>query len=493
MSGPPDNIAAWLLAVGARDAIAVELGAERITYAALRERVREVAGFVHARHAPSPARPIVPILGETSIELVVAYLGVLYAGGVPAPLASPSAEVLRGVIEETGARMTLVAGPPPRGIVLDDTIVACARARGAPLPAVAVAPDELAALMYTSGSTGRPRGVMVSTRNLWSNARAILEAVPLTTDDRVLVTLPLYYCYGASVIHTHLRAGATVVLTAATYPAELLAALADTAATGLPAVPSMIQMLLARGALASTALPSLRYVMVSGGRLAETTVRELRAALPAARVYIRYGVTELTAAASFLPPDRLDDKLGAIGSGVPGTPLHVEREDGSEVVPGSGQVGEIVGRGDHVTLGYFADPDETARVFRDGAFHTGDVATVDTEGFITIVGREKEFVKTGGHRVAPQEVEEILMQHAGVHSAAVCGVVHPMRGEALVAAVIPRDGVTLTEAELRKHCVAFLPAHKVPAQLRIVASLPKTPNGKLDRRALAAAMSDHAP
>jgi len=492
VSGPPDNIAAWLLAEGAPDAIALELGTERVTYAALRDRVRAVAGFVHTRHATATQRPIVPILGETSIELVVAYLGVLHAGAVPAPIASPSAEVLRGILEETGARLTLVAGPPPRGIELGDAIVACHHAAGAPLPPVGVPPDELASLMYTSGSTGRPRGVMVSTRNLWSNTRAILEAVPLTTADRVLVTLPLYYCYGASVIHTHLRAGATVVLTTATFPAELLAALSDTAATGLPAVPSIIQMLLARGALAGTVLPSLRYVMVSGGKLAGTTVRELRAALPAAHVYIRYGVTELTAAASFLPPARLDDKLGSIGRGVPGTPLRVERTDGTEVVPGSGQVGEILGRGDHVTLGYFADPDETARVFRGGAFHTGDVATVDAEGYITIVGREKEFVKTGGHRVAPQEVEEVLMQLAGVHAAAVCGVSHPMRGEALVAAIVPRDGAALTEAELRRHCAALLPAHKVPAQFRIVAALPKRPNGKLDRRALATAMSDRA-
>jgi acyl-CoA synthetase (AMP-forming)/AMP-acid ligase II len=484
VSAPPRNFAAWLLEAGDADQPALIHGSNIVTYAALRERVRSIAGFVQAQHG-GPERAIVPLVGETSIDLVSAYLGVLYAGAIPAPLGPVSEDVLRSVVVETKARMTLVAGEQPARSA-SDGVIACADAVGAPAQAVPVGPDDVAALMYTSGSTGRSRGVIVSSRNLWSNTRAIMEAVPLTARDRALVTLPLYYCYGASVVHTHLRAGATVVIATDTYAVELIAALSDTRASALPAVPSLIQMLVARGALANASLPDLRWIMVSGGRLAERTVRELRAALPGVRIYIRYGVTELTAAASILSHDRLHDKLGSIGSGIPGTPLRVERPDGSEVAPGSGEVGEIVGRGDHVTLGYFDDAEETARAFRAGAFHTGDLATVDADGFVTVVGREKEFIKTGGHRVAPQEIDGVLMRHPAVQSAAACGISHPLRGEALVAAVVVRDGATVTPAQLRRHCAEHLPPYKVPTRFHVLAELPRTRNGKHDRRALAA-------
>jgi long-chain acyl-CoA synthetase len=469
---PPTNFTAWLLEERAPERVALREGDRALTYAELEARVRHVAGYV-ASHAA--ARSIVPVVGESSIDQVVAYLGVIYAGAVPAPIADSDA--VRGIVAETRAQLVLKARREPGDLAC---VVEFETAAGASIDAVAVPADELCTLMYTSGSTGRPRGVMVSTRNLWANARAILEVTQLRADDHALLCMPLYYCYGASVLHTHLRAGATISLTAGALPEELLAQLVASGATGLPAVPSMIEMLLSRSSIASTPLPHLRYVMTSGGRIPERTVHKLRTLLPAIRVYLRYGITEVTAAASFLPLEHVDERPGSIGRGLPGIPLCVED-------------GEIVVRGDSVTLGYFGAPEETASAFRDGAFHTGDLATVDADGLVSIVGRTKEFVKTGGHRVAPQEIEAVLLQLTGIESVAVCGVAHPMRGEALVAAVVLAAGVATDEGVLRRHCAAHLPPYKVPARFRIVAALPRTANGKIDRRALAAELTATLP
>jgi acyl-CoA synthetase (AMP-forming)/AMP-acid ligase II len=341
-------------------------------------------------------------------------------------------------------------------------------------------------LLYTSGSTGAARGVMLSARNLRANAGAILGFLPLTPGDRALVTLPLYYCYGASVIHTHLRAGASVALSRAAFPEELCDELERSGATGLPAVPSLIKLLVDRSSIATRALPRLRYAMVSGGHLLDADVRKLRAALPDLALYIRYGVTELTAAASYLPPERLGDRLGSIGRGLPGAPLRVERDDGREVTPGADEVGEIVGAGPHVALGYYRTTDAA---FHDGKFYTGDLARIDADGFIVVVGRAKEFVKTGGHRVSPVEVEGVLAELPGVLEVAVCGVPHPVRGEALVAGVVARPGHAPSAAELRAHCAARLPTFKVPVAFVLLPELPKTANGKISRRQLADALA----
>ena len=154
------------------------------------------------------------------------------------------------------------------------------------------------------------------------------------------------------------------------------------------------------------------------------------------------------------------------------------------MTPGSGQVGEIVGRGPHVTLGYHGATATTQQAFRDGGYRTGDLATVDADGFVTIVGRANEMIKTGGHRAAPAEIEHVLAQAAGVAEAAVCGIPHDVRGEAVIGVVIASTGATLTEPALRAHCAARLPPHLVPVRFRIVAELPRTANGKLDRAAL---------
>jgi acyl-CoA synthetase (AMP-forming)/AMP-acid ligase II len=488
------NLAAWLLECGRADDVCLIEPSRRIRYGELAARVGRIAASVRRDTADREA-PIVPLLGEPSIDWVSAYLGILYAGAVPAPLGPLSLAAFAGVMQQTDSALALaVDGVPLVGSPRVKVVEACLDAGTLPSPAL-TDPRAMALLLHTSGSTSAPRGVMLSADNLVSNARAIVASCPLASDERAFVTLPFYYCYGLSVLHTHLRAGASLVFPKSSFLSDLVEGLETSAATGMPAVPSLLATLVARSCLDATRLPHVRYVMASGGRLGKESIRGLRTALPHATLFVRYGVTELTAAASFLPPERLDDKLGSIGTGLVGAPLCVERGDGTLVTPGSGEVGEIVGRGPHVALGYFGagPPGSTAgtdaTAFDRGVFHTGDAATVDDEGFVTLVAREKEFVKTAGHRVAPQEVEEVLAGASGVVEAAVCGVDHGSRGEALVAFVVVDPAAQPAPEALRRHCLDHLAPHKVPVAIRVVTELPKTPNGKLARRELPALLS----
>lgn len=456
------------------------------SYGDLATRMRRFAALFRAR-ANSGERPTVLLSGENSFDMIAAHLGALYAGAISIPVGALSDDAFRSVYEEARPSVVLaepslldrvralgIPEPLPLDVALDSELHTPAH----------VDPNDAAVIIYTSGSTGLPRGVMVSSRNISFNTEAILEAAPLSADDRAFTVLPFYYCYGLSVLYGHLRSRASLVLDRFVHLDKSLDVMAETAVTNFPGVPTTFQMLASRGALTSPRFPRLRHAMVAGGKIHEKTIRAILEALPDTKLHIRYGATEVTAAASFVPPERLVEKIGSIGRGLAGAPLTVEREDGTPVVPGSGEVGEIVVRGAHVTLGYFRATGEDLS-FRGGAFHTGDLARVDGDGFIFHAGRQKDFVKTAGHRVAPQEVEMVLARIPEVEEVAVFGVPHPVRGEALVAAVVVRSGRECSIDALRLACAQHLPSFKVPVAFRVVAALPKTDRGKLDRRALA--------
>ncbi|CAN5917335.1 class I adenylate-forming enzyme family protein [soil metagenome] len=482
--GGAGNVVDWLFDHTDPQSIALRDSDHEVSFGALRERVREIAAFVRER-TRSDEKPIVLLVGESTVEWVSGYLGVLYAGAIAAPLPPFSSTAMDQILAETSASLVLTTDPAhaterPTWVAIRD--IPAGSRLDAP---VAMDPDALALLLYTSGSTGRPRGVMLSTRNIVANTSAILGFCPLTREDRALVVLPFYYCYGASVLHCHLRAGASVAFPRTGFDVDILDALAQFDVTGLPAVSTLLRSLTARGALRAQRPPALRYVMASGGALSSRTVDDLVESVPGVTVYIRYGVTELTAGASYLPPDQLDARRGSIGRGFPGAPLRVVRPDGSAVRADSVEVGEIIVAGPSVARGYFGDHEETARCFRDGAYHTGDLARQDPDGFVYIVGREKELVKTAGHRVAPQEIEDVLLEATGVVEAGVCGVPHPTRGEALIAVLVLDATSPATIDALRAHCARRLPPHKVPIAIHTADALPRTASGKLSRRELA--------
>ncbi len=340
-----------------------------------------------------------------------------------------------------------------------------------------------ACIIYTSGSTGRPRGVVLTHLNVVQNTRSILAYLHLTSEDRVLCLLPFPYVYGQSLLNTHAAVGGSLVLhDSLVFPDAALDVMEHEAVTGLSGVPSTFAILIHRSRLAERRIPSLRYVTQAGGGMPVAHVRKLIAALPGVRIYIMYGATEAAARLSWLPPEDLERKLGSAGRAIPNVELSVRREDGTEA--DTGEVGEIVARGSNIMEGYWNDAAATAEVLDQHGFHTGDLGRRDEEGFFWIVGRKREMIKSGAHRISPREIEEILLAHPDVEEAAVVGVPDEYLGEAIWAHLVVRPRSELPPEALIRFCQERLPAHKVPQKILIRDSLPRNAAGKIDKRAL---------
>ncbi|TFH33478.1 MAG: AMP-dependent synthetase, partial [Deltaproteobacteria bacterium] len=279
---------------------------------------------------------------------------------------------------------------------------------------------ELALLLYTSGTTGVPKGVMLSNENLHANTKSILEYLHLDPSDRTLAILPFYYSYGNSLLLTHVFAGAALVIeNEFAYINKALSVMRDRNVTGFSGVPSHYAMLIGRSRFLENDWPHLRYMTCAGGPLPIAHIQRIRRALPHVQLHVMYGQTEGAARLSNLDPLLVDRKIGSIGHGIPGVELRVVDDGGRDIEPGG--IGEIVARGDNIMIGYLEDPAETADVLRGGWLHTGDLATVDGDRFIYIRGREKEFIKSGGYRIGPQQIEDILLQHPWVQECGVTG------------------------------------------------------------------------
>lgn len=487
------NVAELILASGEERAPAVFAGKTVLTFGELRRAANAWACRVVAEGATHGDR--VGLLAENSPLFVAAYLGTIRAGlcTVPFPVDSSQRELERMAVSTGMKRMIVSARLRPRAesiaqrlglTLLSDKDTQSAVASQSAFPPVDSVRD-LAAIMLTSGTTGQSKGVMVTHRNIEANTRDILRYLTIGPADRVMVVLPLSYCYGASLLHTHLMAGASMVLNNRfLFPEKVLDEMVEKQCTGLAGVPSTYQILLRKTRFAQRSFPALRWLQQAGGRLPNALIREVRAAAPQARLLVMYGQTEATARLSYLAPERLDEKLGSIGRGLSGTRLEVLRPDGFPVRPGSDEVGEIVAFGDNITLGYWGDPEETARFFRDGKLYTGDLARVDQDGFLYLVERTRDFVKSMGYRVSPKEIEDVIAQLPDVVEAAVIGVPHETWGEALHAFVVGTAPARVTADQVRTHCLRQLPNYKVPEFVEFLPCLPKNSNGKVDKEEL---------
>jgi len=345
-------------------------------------------------------------------------------------------------------------------------------------------PDDLAALMFTSGSTGRPRGVMVTHRNIMANTESIIDYLGLRDDDVMMTVLPFHYCFGTSLLHTHLRVGAELVIDHRfAYPDVVLDRMVETGCTGFAGVPSHFQILLRNSSIRGRKFPRLRHIQQAGGHLAPSFIRELRVILPDSRIFIMYGQTEATARLSYLPPEYIDTKSGSIGLGMPGVNLRVLNESGDDVAVG--ETGEIVAEGDNVAKGYWHAPEESALCFRDGRLYTGDIGRVDADGFIYVVDRAKDFVKCGGKRVSCRELEDRLLAFEELLEVAVIPVPDDVLGEAVKAFAVPRkvEGNGF-QKRLLEFCRERMPAPLIPRDIVVVSSLPKSSGGKVMKACL---------
>jgi long-chain acyl-CoA synthetase len=356
-----------------------------------------------------------------------------------------------------------------------------ARAVG-PVP---VAPDDLALLQYTGGTTGLPKGAMLTHRNLVANAHQAAAWDPEMVRGRetVLAALPMFHVYGLTMCLTlNMLIGGTLVLLPTFELGLLFKAIDKHKPTVFPGVPPMYDQIVHSRRTGRHDLRSIRACVSGAMRLPPQTVESFQQ-LTGGRLVEGYGLTESSPVALANPLNE-NARPGTIGVPLPGTDVRiVDVDDPSKCLP-FGWPGELCVRGPQVFAGYLQQPEESGSMLRDGWLHTGDIAVMDPDGFVTIVDRKRDVILTRGYSVFPTEVEDVLAEHPAVAECAVAGVSHHYRGETVKAFVVLRSGQQVSEDELRGYCSARLVAYKVPTLFEFRQDLPRNMLGKVLRRVL---------
>ncbi len=368
---------------------------------------------------------------------------------------------------------------PVTGMVSFDELAACT----APLPEVTLSSTDLAQIVYTSGTESTPKGAMLThDAVLWQYVSCVVDAA-IAADDLALHALPLYHCAQLDVFFgPAIYMGSTNIITAKPVPDNLLPLIAKHRITSFFAPPTVWIALLRSPLFESNDLSSLAKGYYGASIMPVEVLRELAARLPKVRLWNLYGQTEIAPLATMLGPDDQLRKPGSCGRAVLNVETRVVDDHLKDV--SVGEVGEIVHRSPHLMLGYFHDDERTRSAFEGGWFHSGDLATIDDEGFITVVDRKKDMIKTGGENVASREVEEMIYRLPQVSEVAVIGLPDARWVEAVTAVVVVKAGQTLTEAEVIAHCTGHMASFKAPKRVVFADSLPKNPSGKLLKREL---------
>jgi acyl-CoA synthetase (AMP-forming)/AMP-acid ligase II len=442
----------------------------------------------------------VSLLLENSPEYAIAYYGVLMAGGAAIGLnTATKARDLANWIQHSGSKVLIANPKHPELDSVKDSLL------GSDILYLLVSDDadsewhnivdsedikesivnfdsdtQLAALIYTSGTTGKPKGVMLSHQNLYENMVSILEYLKIDDSDSILNVLPFYYSYGNSVLHTHIAAGATIVLeNSMLYPQKVVQNMAEKKVTGFSGVPSTYSLLLSRTRLEEFNLTSLRYLTQAGGPMAPVLINKVKKILPDVQFFVMYGQTEASARLSYLPPENLEKKSGSIGVPIPGVELEVMDASNSPVGPGV--TGEIYARGKNIMLGYWDDPESTEKVFYQDWLKTGDLAYKDEDGYLYIVGRSSEMIKSGAHRISPKDIEEVILALDEVEEVAVVGVEDEILGQVIKAVIVSAPGCQADKKSIMRYCKSNLANYKLPKQIEFVDQIPRTASGKVRR------------
>lgn len=478
----------------------------RVTYKELWSQVMKVAHFLKSQGLKREDR--VGLLIENCPEYIAVYYGVLAAGGTVVALNSQlKARTLVNTLKHSEARWLFAAGNheelpriaerfegglriatigPVRGKEMGEshTFEDIMAKEDSPMTMDQVDdPSKLAALIYTSGTTGNPKGVMLSHSNLKTNVDSIIAYLKLTEKDSIVNVLPFYYSYGNSILHTHLAVGAKLVLeNSMVYLAKVLERMAKERVSGFSGVPSTFALILARTKLSDYDLSAVRYMTQAGGPMPPANVERFTRELPHVRFFVMYGQTEASARLSYLPAEKLTEKLGSCGIPIPGVKLEIRNSDFKELPPG--ETGEICAYGGNIMMGYWKDPENTAKVIRDGWLLTGDLAHKDEDGYIFIDGRASDMIKSGAHRISPQEIEEVIAEIDAVAEVGVTGMDDDVLGQVIKAVVVLKSDYDLDGMAIQKYCSENLAQYKIPKTVEIVTEMPKTASGKIQRHML---------
>ncbi len=489
---------------------------KRLTYGELEARSNALANGLLRRGVQRGDR--VMVFAENSPEAAIAFWGVLKANAVVS-MVNPLTRgdklafllndcrataliaarglwrvVLEAVPRAPSVKLVVAAGDDP--LPMSDT----------ELPGLVTLPDleagetrtsapprknldiDLASLIYTSGSTGEPKAVMLTHRNMLTAATSISTYLELEGRDVILGVLPLAFDYGLYQLIMATKVGARLVLERDfAFPAQVIARVIEEKVTVFPGVPTLFARMAEMKSLDPQAFALVRAVTNTAAALHVKHIEHLKATFPKARIYSMYGLTECKRC-TYLPPQDLDKKPTSVGIAIPNTELWLVDENDKRLGPN--QVGQLVIRGATVMRGYWERPEETRKKLKAGplpgevVLYTGDLCRLDEDGYLTFVGRMDDIIKCRGEKVAPKEVENVIVDVPGVKEAAVIGVPDEVLGQAVKAYVVLEQGATVQEREVIKACQRRLESFMVPRTVVFVPELPTTDTGKIKKSGL---------
>lgn len=492
-----------LITAGPENSVAVAApGRRNMTYEDLRAHVENMVRALNAHGIGRNDR--VAIVLPNGPEMATAFLGVA-AGATTAPL-NPAYRTedfefylsdldAKALLVEQGSQSPAVAVAaalkiPVLELTADPADPAGTfdiRADGSKAPPKITGfagPEDIALVLHTSGTTSRPKIVPLAQRNICASARHISATLALTPEDRCLNIMPLFHIHGliAAVLSSQ-YAGGSIFCTPGFNALRFFSWMEEAKATWYTAVPTMHQAILARAARSKDIMAAnpLRFIRSSSASLPAQVMRELEQTFNAP-VIEAYGMTEAAhqMASNPLPPG--SRKPGTVGIAA-GPDVAIMDESGTLLPPG--ELGEVVIRGPNVTAGYENNPKANEQAFTNGWFRTGDQGVMDADGYLTLTGRLKEIINRGGEKISPREIDDVLMDHPAVAQVVTFATTHPMLGEDVACAIVLRDGISVTEIEIREFAANRLTHFKIPSKVLFLSEIPKGATGKLQRIGLA--------
>lgn len=495
---------------------AVVCGENRFTYRQFAGRIYRLANSLLSRGIGKGDR--IAILHQNSHEFLECYFAAAQLGAILNPLnIRLSPNELAFIIKDSGATMLIASrrfgeqvnalneletglnqiiwtgeGETPGPFKSFDYEKVLKGENATPPPMPAISDDDVAHLYYTSGTTGRPKGVMLSHKNICTHALGAIAELKLSEHDKWIHVAPLFHLADAWATFAITWVGAKHVIVTDFDPSIVLSTIQKERVTITNMIPTMLNMLVNAPGVESYDFSSLRAILSGGSPIAPEVVKKIIGTFKCEYIQT-YGMTEtspyltlsiLKERLTHLSPEKQFNYKAKTGRPFIGVLLKVVREDGTEVTPDDREVGEIIVKGDIVTNGYWERPEETASALKDGWLYTGDMAVVDSEGYVNIVDRKKDMIITGGENVYSVEVENILYAHPSILEAAVIGVPDPKWGEAVKAVVVLRPGHTATEEEIINHCKQHIARYKAPKSVDFISELPKTGSGKIYKKGI---------
>jgi len=487
------------------DRVAVVADGQRPTFRQFTARVQRLAGALRQLGLQPGDR--VAMMGLNSLRYVEYFQGTWWAGGAINPVNvrwSPQevayslddcdtrilfvdktfAPMVASIRPLSRALQTVVYcgdGPAPEGMLPYEALLAAAQ----PVDDAFRHGDDLAAVMYTGGTTGQPKGVMLSHGNYYLNALASIAAVQRPMGGVGLVAAPFFHVAGCGLSMQLMRRQATQVLIPAYEEVAVMTMVQTEGINEMFLVPTMIRRLIEHPRFREFDFSSLRFMFYGASAIDEVLLADAMRALPGTKFSQAYGMTELAPTIAILAPDdhlpgpHQARRLRSAGRPVPIAEIRIVDADDNELP--TGQAGEICARGPMVMQGYWNKPEATAEALRGGWMHTGDGGYLDEDGYLYVVDRIKDMIVTGGENVYSAEVENALAQLPAVGMSAVIGVPDDKWGERVHAAIVVREGHTLTEAEVIAHCKTLIAGFKCPRSVEFRADLPISPAGKLQK------------